>query len=104
MVSQPEAVSTSITLRGPSSVGSHSHRPSLSRTKRYNRSHTGGRTYAPQNEFPIFSNSGDVEIIVRAGPAEQRYLLHRHTLTRCSGFFEASTSVEWSRAQKPPAL
>ncbi|KAK0386842.1 hypothetical protein NLU13_5155 [Sarocladium strictum] len=104
MVSQPEAVSTSITLRGPSSVVSHSHRPSLSRTKRYNRSHTGGRTYAPQNEFPVFSNSGDVEIIVRAGPAEQRYLLHRHTLTRCSGFFEASTSVEWSRAQKPPAL
>ncbi|KAL2203472.1 hypothetical protein CC79DRAFT_1057390 [Sarocladium strictum] len=104
MVSQPEPVSTSITLRGPSSVVSHSHRPSLSRTKRYNRSHTGGRSYAPQNEFPVFSNSGDVEIIVRAGPAEQRYLLHRHTLTRCSGFFEASTSVEWSRAKKPPAL
>ncbi|KAH8168901.1 hypothetical protein LIA77_11027 [Sarocladium implicatum] len=104
MVSQPEPVSQSITLRGPSSVVSHSHRPSLSRTKRYNRSHTGGRTHAPQNEFPVFSNSGDVEIIVRAGPAEHRYLLHRHTLTRCSGFFEASTSVEWSKAQKLPAL
>lgn len=52
-----------------------------------------------RNEFPVFSHSGDVEILVRAGSAENRYLLHRHTLTRCSGFFEASTSSEWSRAK-----
>ena len=101
MVSQPEPATTSLSVRGAQSVVS---RPSLSRTKRYNRSHTGGRTHAPQNEFPIFSDSGDVEILVRAGPAEQRYLLHRHTLTRCSGFFEASTSHEWSKAQQLPAL
>ncbi|OLN95327.1 hypothetical protein CCHL11_04805 [Colletotrichum chlorophyti] len=93
MVSQPDP-STSLTLRGPSSVVS---RPSLSRTKRYNRSHVGASTYIPQNEFPVFSNSGDVEIIVKAGPHQNRYLLHRHTLTRCSGFFEASTSLEWSK-------
>lgn len=107
MVSQPEPSSHSLTLRGPSSVVS---RPSLSRTKRYNRSHTGGSSYVPQNEFPTFTNSGDVEIIVRARDspddapgATNRYLLHRHTLTRCSGFFEASTSHEWSRAKALPS-
>ncbi|CAM1509336.1 Fc.00g030750.m01.CDS01 [Cosmosporella sp. VM-42] len=106
MVSQPEPSST-LTLRGPSSVVS---RPSLSRTKRYNRSHTGGSSYVPQNEFPQFTNSGDVEILVRAREsppdapgATNRYLLHRHTLTRCSGFFEASTSNEWSKAKALPA-
>ncbi|KAL6860966.1 hypothetical protein J3F83DRAFT_763102 [Trichoderma novae-zelandiae] len=96
MVSQPEPPS-SLAIRGTSSLVS---RPSA-RSKRYNRSHVGGSTssYLPQNEFPVFSHSGDVEILIRAGPVENRYLLHRHTLTRCSGFFEASTSSEWSRAQ-----
>ncbi|KAF9869330.1 hypothetical protein CkaCkLH20_13197 [Colletotrichum karsti] len=93
MVSQPDP-STSLTIRGPSSVVS---RPSLSRTKRYNRSHVGGSTYIAQNEFPVFTNSGDVEIIVKAAGRQNRYVLHRHTLTRCSGFFEASTSHEWSK-------
>ncbi|OTB04586.1 hypothetical protein M426DRAFT_36727, partial [Hypoxylon sp. CI-4A] len=73
-----------------------------SRSKRYNRSHTGGSAYIPQNEFPVFSNSGDVEIIIKAGGRENKYLLHRHTLTRCSGFFEASTSREWSKASLLP--
>ncbi|OAQ99148.1 hypothetical protein LLEC1_02397 [Akanthomyces lecanii] len=72
-----------------------------SRSKRYNRSHAGGGSYFPLNEFPVFTQSGDVEIIVRAGPLENRYLLHREILTRCSGFFEASTSEEWSRARGP---
>lgn len=53
----------------------------------------------PQNEFPIFSHSGDVDILVAAGAVEKRYLLHRDTLARCSGFFEASTSSPWSKAQ-----
>ncbi|KAH8878974.1 hypothetical protein GQ53DRAFT_706435 [Thozetella sp. PMI_491] len=119
MVSQPDP-STSLTLRGPASVvgvgsshnahhgHSQSHRAAShvsSRARRYNRSHAGGASYVPQNEFPVFTNSGDVEIIVRvASGHENRYLLHRHTLTRCSGFFEASTSNEWSRAQPMPAL
>ncbi|PTB61811.1 hypothetical protein BBK36DRAFT_1145416 [Trichoderma citrinoviride] len=95
MVSQPEPP-PSLAIRGTSSLVS---RPSA-RSKRYNRSHVGGTSsYLPQNEFPVFSHSGDVEILIRAGPVENRYLLHRHTLTRCSGFFEASTSSEWSRAQ-----
>lgn len=74
-----------------------------SRSRRYNRSHAGGTSFVPQNEFPVFSHSGDVEILVRvASGHENRYLLHRHTLTRCSGFFEISTSNEWSRAQTVP--
>lgn len=104
---------TSLALRGPSSVvgvGGHTtHRTAASshvssRSRRYGRSHAGGGSaFVPQNEFPIFSHSGDVEIVVRvASGHENRYLLHRHTLTRCSGFFEASTSVEWSRAQTIP--
>lgn len=72
-----------------------------SRSKRYNRSHAGGNSYIPLNEYPVFTQSGDVEIIIKAGPLENRYLLHRHILTRCSGFFEASTSEEWSRARGP---
>lgn len=68
----------------------------------YNRSYAGGSSasaYIPQNEFPCFSHSGDVEIVVKVNSGhENRYLLHRHTLTRCSGFFEASTSDPWSKA------
>ncbi|KFG78661.1 hypothetical protein MANI_003270 [Metarhizium anisopliae] len=111
MVSQPDQPSSgSNTASNVSSRRGHQYssasvlsRPSLSRTKRYNRSHTGGRSYAPQNEFPVFAHSGDVEILIRLGAGAdtttQRYLLHRHTLTRCSGFFEASTSMEWSKAR-----
>ncbi|KAI0182166.1 hypothetical protein GGR52DRAFT_527686 [Hypoxylon sp. FL1284] len=102
MISQPDQ---SLTLRGPSSVVSArtASRPHVSsRSKRYNRSHAGGSSCIPQNEFPVFSHSGDVEILIRAGARENRYLLHRHTLTRCSGFFEASTSQEWSKASVLP--
>ncbi|KAK4101820.1 hypothetical protein N658DRAFT_566449 [Parathielavia hyrcaniae] len=102
---------TSLTLRGPSSVvgtsssGRGTALHGSSRSRRYNRSHAGGASFIPQNEFPIFSHSGDVEIVVRVPSGhENRYLLHRHILTRCSGFFEASTSNEWSRAQPVPEL
>lgn len=98
MVSQPDTAA-SLTLRGASSVVS---RPSLSRSKRHNRSHAGGATYVPQNQFPIFASSGDVEIIIRAPDRQHRYLLHRHTLTRCSGFFEKATSNDSSRAHSLP--
>lgn len=114
MVSQPDRdkhsppSTSSLTVRGAQSVvsgRSSTSRPYLSsRSKRYNRSHTGGTSYVPQNEFPIFNHSGDVEIFIKAGHVENRYLLHRHTLTRCSGFFEASTSRQWSKAAVVPAL
>ncbi|KAI9885064.1 MAG: hypothetical protein M1823_003119 [Watsoniomyces obsoletus] len=45
----------------------------------------------------MFSQTGDVDIIIRAGGREQRYLLHRLILAQCSAFFEAGTSQEWSR-------
>lgn len=106
--------STSLAVRGSSSVvgtggggggGRTASSHVSSRSRRYNRSHAGGSAFVPQNEFPVFSHSGDVEIIVRVATGhENRYLLHRHTLTRCSGFFEASTSNEWSRAQNVPEL
>jgi hypothetical protein len=93
MVSQPEH-SRALSLRGPSSVVSRS-----SRHRRQGRSHAGGTSYIPQNEFPVFTHTGDVEILVSAGGKENRYLLHRLILTQCSGFFEASTSHEWSKAR-----
>lgn len=110
MVSQPDHSSTSgsgsggtLTIRGPSSVVGTSSttgtRHRSSRRHHYNRSYAGGTSYVPQNEFPWFSHSGDVEIVVKVPSGhENRYLLHRHTLTRCSGFFEASTSEPWSKA------
>ena len=95
MVSQAEPCHA-VALRGPYSVIS---KPSSStRHRRHNRSHAGGSSYVPQNEFPVFTHTGDVEIIVKAGGQSNRYLLHRLILTQCSGFFEASTSQEWSRA------
>ncbi|KAK4173599.1 hypothetical protein QBC36DRAFT_54688 [Triangularia setosa] len=114
MVSHHGDGPTSLALRGTSSAveaGDRRRESSAraaashvsSRSRRYNRSHAGGTSFVPQNEFPVFSHSGDVEILVRvASGHENRYLLHRHTLTRCSGFFEASTSNEWSRAQTVP--
>ncbi|KAI0484627.1 hypothetical protein GGR56DRAFT_33812 [Xylariaceae sp. FL0804] len=105
MISQPDHSHSSFAVRGPSSVVSarpSSRAPLSSRSKRYNRSHAGGTSYIARNEFPVFSNSGDVEILITAGGRENSYLLHRHTLTRCSGFFEASTSQEWSKASVLP--
>ncbi|CAN8103421.1 unnamed protein product [Discula destructiva] len=125
MVSQPDHSSLSggsgvssgsttlLTLRGAaksvigtaSTSGHHRHRAGRHRDRENHRhysarSYAGGASaYVPQNEFPCFSQSGDVEIVVKVPSGhENRYLLHRHTLTRCSGFFEASTSDPWSKA------
>lgn len=102
MVSHPEAVDRSMAHRAPSSVASS--RPSHSHSRRHHRhgggrSHHGGSAHQPLNEFPIFSATGDVEIVIRASNQERRYLLHRLILAQNSGFFEAGTSEEWSRAQ-----
>ncbi|KAF2812752.1 uncharacterized protein BDZ99DRAFT_440085 [Mytilinidion resinicola] len=110
MVSYPDsahggdAISRTLALRNAPSVASSraSHSGSTVRRHRGHRSHFGGSSYAPQNEFPVFTHTGDVEIVVKAerGGKEQRYLLHRLILAQCSGFFEAGTSEEWSRAQE----
>lgn len=90
-----------VTVRRPSSISSRSsanHNPH--RRHRGHPSHAGGSSgYAPQNEFPNFALSGDVEIIINADGQERRYLLHRLILAQNSGFFEASMSEQWARAK-----
>ena len=75
----------------------------MTRRHRSSRSHHGGSSHLPQNEFPIFAHTGDVEIVIAADGQERRYVLHRLILAQCSGFFEASTSEQWSRAQTQAA-
>ena len=96
MVSHPQAADQALAIRRPPST---STRSTTTRRHRSNRSHHGGTSYTPQNEFPNFAHTGDVEIVVNADGQEKRYLLHRLILAQCSGFFEAGTSEEWSRAQ-----
>jgi hypothetical protein len=99
MVSYPESHSSAaLAIRRPPSVSSHSSRASTVRRHRPHRSHFGGSSYTPQNEFPVFTHTGDVEIVISNGRKEQRYLLHKLILTQCSGFFEAGTSEEWANA------
>src|SRR5579871_118415 len=93
MVSQPDHT-RALSVRAPASVIS---RASTSRHRRHGRSHAGGSSYVPQNDFPVFTHTGDVEIIIAAGGKENRYVLHELILSQCSGFFEASTSPEWSK-------
>ncbi|KAJ5095347.1 hypothetical protein NUU61_004703 [Penicillium alfredii] len=95
MVSQAQVVDRAATVQ-TASVSRHSH----SGRHRSGRSHHGGSHSSP-NDFPIFTYTGDTEIVIRAGSQEKRYLLHRLILAQCSGFFEASTNEDWSRQ---PAL
>ncbi|KAF7595838.1 hypothetical protein BBP40_004650 [Aspergillus hancockii] len=102
MVSQAQILDRSIPTQSvSSSVSRHSH---TGRRHRSSRSHHGGLAHQPQNDFPIFTHTGDVEIVIRASGQEKRYLLHRLILAQCSGFFETSTREEWSRqaASRPP--
>ena len=100
MVSHAEVAerSSSRSHRAPS-VSSHTTRTRSKHHSRGGRSHYGGGSYAPQNEFPFFAQTGDVEIVITADGHEKRYLLHRLILAQCSAFFEAGLSDEWSRAQ-----
>lgn len=93
MVSQP---TDPVFTRGPASVNSRSVH---TRRHRTGRSHSGGTSFKPQNEFPNFSQSGDVEIVISVDGQEKRYMLHRLILAQSSGFFEAGTSEDWTRTQ-----
>jgi hypothetical protein len=94
MVSQAQIVDRTATAQSTASLVS---RPSHSgRRHRSGRSHHGGSSHS-SNDFPIFTYTGDTEIVIRAGSQERRYLLHRLILAQCSGFFEASTNEDWSR-------
>lgn len=109
----PSMVSHPINLATASASNSHDltarRAPSITSTRtalthrrhhhRHTRSHVGTTTsHQAQNEFPVFTHTGDVEIVLadREGRRETRFLLHRLILAQCSGFFEAGTSDEWS--------
>ncbi|KAL4765421.1 uncharacterized protein BDW70DRAFT_63820 [Aspergillus foveolatus] len=97
MVSQAQVLDRPVAPQSaPSSVSRQSYH---NRRHRSSRSHHGGLVHQPLNDFPIFTHTGDVELVIRAGRQENRYLLHRLILAQCSGFFEASTREEWSRRQ-----
>ncbi|KAF2130227.1 hypothetical protein P153DRAFT_289275, partial [Dothidotthia symphoricarpi CBS 119687] len=107
MVSYPDSqgAERSLAIRRPPSVaGSQSSsRTSTVRRHRTHRSHFGGTSLQPQNEFPVFTHTGDMDIAISNGRKEQRYLLHKLILTQCSGFFEAGTSDEWATAGDSPS-
>ena len=84
----------------PSAASVSSRHSHLSRRDRSGSRHGGSSLQAAQNDFPIFAQSGDVEIVIRSNRQERRYLLHRLILAQCSGFFEASTSEDWSGAKR----
>ncbi|KAI1947085.1 hypothetical protein LOZ52_000038 [Ophidiomyces ophidiicola] len=92
MVSHPDARPA----RAATSVSSSRHPPAQHR-RRFSggRSHHGGSCDQPRNEFPVFSITGDVEVVIRAASQERKYLLHRLILAQNSGFFDAGTSEEW---------
>ena len=98
MVSHSQILERTLGHRAPSSAS----RSVTSRRHRSSRSHGGGASHRPQNEFPTFAQTGDVEIVVIANGQERKYLLHRLILAQNSGFFEASTSEDWSKAQGSP--
>lgn len=81
-----------------------SSRTSRSRHHHRGRSHHGGASHVPQNEFPFFAVTGDVEIVIACDGLEKRYLLHRLILGQFSGFFEAGMSEEWSRSHAAAGL
>ena len=107
MVSYPEdsstrtSVSSGVRSQRSASITSSSRAPmsTVRRHHRHPRSHAGGGgggSVQLQNEFPLFLQTGDVEIVIKNAKREQRYVLHRLILAQCSGFFEAGTSEEWS--------
>ncbi len=98
MVSQSEPLDRTLAIRPPPSVTSRASTTRRHRTHRSN--HGGSSSHLPQNEFPVFAHTGDVDICINAGGREQRYLLHRLILAQCSGFFEIGTSQEWSGSQQ----
>ncbi|PPJ49915.1 hypothetical protein CBER1_04693 [Cercospora berteroae] len=90
----PPPASIAAAPRASSVTSGRSH----TRRHRHARSHHGGGSHLPQNEFPVFAHTGDVEIVISSanGRKVNRYLLHRLILSQGSGFFEAGMRAEWS--------
>lgn len=102
----PPPSAAALSIRRPPSVSSRASASGTARRhhRSNSRSHHGGSAsstpYTPSNEFPLFSVTGDVEVVIAAGGQEKKYLLHRLILAQCSGFFEASMGEdEWARGQ-----
>jgi hypothetical protein len=83
--------------RAPSVAGTtRSSTVRASRHHRHTKSHAGvpssstssTSSHPVLNEFPTFERSGDVEIVLKNGRREMRYVLHRLYLAQCSGWFE----------------
>ncbi|KAG6163390.1 hypothetical protein E4U48_005978 [Claviceps purpurea] len=103
---QPSSASTTAASRR------RKQRPRLapSRAERLSQFPVDASSYVRKDEYPIFAHTGDVEITIRGAIAadgvetvSNTYLLHQHILARCSGFFAASTSSQWSKAQPDSA-
>ncbi|KAG6187725.1 hypothetical protein E4U36_007647 [Claviceps purpurea] len=103
---QPSSASTTAASRR------RKQRPRLapSRAERLSQFPVDASSYVRKDEYPIFAHTGDVEITIRGAIAadgvetvSNTYLLHQHILARCSGFFAAGTSSQWSKAQPDPA-
>ncbi|KAG5922182.1 hypothetical protein E4U61_005664 [Claviceps capensis] len=85
-------------------------RLSLFRTGQYDQLPADSSSCMSKDEFPIFAHTGDVKITIRGAIAadgveaiSKTNLLHQDTLARCSGFFAASTSSQWPKAQPDAA-
>ncbi|KAG6088313.1 hypothetical protein E4U15_006374 [Claviceps sp. LM218 group G6] len=110
---QPSSASATASSRRReqhSGLASAVSRLSLSRTERYSQFPADSSSHVLKDEFPFFAHTGDVEITIRGAIAadgveavSNTYLLHQHTLARCSGFFAASTSSQWSKARSDTA-
>lgn len=94
MVSQAQILDRTATTQSTTSLVPRSSQSA--RRHRSRHSHHGGSSHSTSNDFPIFTYTGDTEVVIRAGSHERRYLLHRLILAQCSGFFEASTNEDWS--------
>lgn len=100
MVSHIEPLHVAIPRR-PTSATS---RASTTRRHRSSRSHHTTSPSSPLNEFPIFAQTGDVEITISSptGRKEQRYLLHSIILSQCSSFFAIDTKRPPINSPLPP--
>lgn len=80
-----QAQGQAVARRPPSTAS----RASTSRRQRPSPSRHASSTSVPLNEFPVFNQTGDVEIIISSssGRRERRYLVHSIILSQCSAFF-----------------
>ncbi|KAH0380730.1 hypothetical protein KCU92_g7372, partial [Aureobasidium melanogenum] len=80
-------------LHTPRRPPSATSRASTTRRHRSSRSQHTTSPASPLNEFPVFAQTGDVDIVISSssGRKEQRYLLHSIILSQCSSFFAIDT-------------